>query len=679
MKRIHWYEAALVIAVLGIHLYAALTEAHNFPRNWFNRDDAYFYFKVARNLSAGLGSTFDGLTQTNGYHPLWMLACIPIFALARFDLILPLRVLLMVMAGLSAASGVLVFRLLKRTLSEPVAMLAAAYWVFNSFIHASVTQYGLETGLLAFAILLLLRRLQAFEQTWRAGPVRLKEIILLALLAVFVLLSRLDMVFLAGLVGIWVILRGTPLRFYLLSDLLVSLTAMLVGFVLRSGLPDYYFYAPSAIVLSMLVLAIRIPLLYALGLDRKPGSLGAWQVLARTALAVGVSSGLGVLFLLTFGGPLNAFPRAAVLAEAGLSFVLLSGVRLGAMWFKPAGSGGPLKLDWRRILREGLVFYGLLGAVLAAYMLYNLAVFGTSMPVSGQVKRWWGAPENHVRGGPARSLEAFLGLDSQSDFNVWPQVAGPLEWSARWLRVQTGRVIPFEVIYPLLLVAVGGIAFIILSINRQRCLRLVQRLGLLPLFAGGGLQLLSYNATGYSAVKEWYWVCQMLFLVLFAAVLVDQIIQRVQWTASSRRLLLTGAALLALVWCVQFGQHVYGTMPPGTTHAGEPYVEAQAFIESQTPPGAMVAMTGGGNMAYFVQDRSVVNMDGLINSYAYFEAMREGKAADYLYNLGVDYIFANPDLLTKTAPFQVQFKGRLQKLNQVFGGKELMRLRPPVE
>ncbi len=36
-------------------------------------DDAYFYVKIARNLSLGLGSTFDGVNPTNGYHPLYLL------------------------------------------------------------------------------------------------------------------------------------------------------------------------------------------------------------------------------------------------------------------------------------------------------------------------------------------------------------------------------------------------------------------------------------------------------------------------------------------------------------------------------------------------------------------------------------------------------------------------------
>ncbi len=44
-------------------------------------DDAFYYFRIAQQILAGNGSTFDGQNLTNGYHPLWMLACLPAFGL----------------------------------------------------------------------------------------------------------------------------------------------------------------------------------------------------------------------------------------------------------------------------------------------------------------------------------------------------------------------------------------------------------------------------------------------------------------------------------------------------------------------------------------------------------------------------------------------------------------------
>ena len=45
-----------------------------------NFDDSFYYFQIAYNLSQGKFSTFDGgITQTNGYHPVWLLLITPFY------------------------------------------------------------------------------------------------------------------------------------------------------------------------------------------------------------------------------------------------------------------------------------------------------------------------------------------------------------------------------------------------------------------------------------------------------------------------------------------------------------------------------------------------------------------------------------------------------------------------
>ena len=163
LKRLPWFEIVIVLALLSINGYAAFSDAYNLPNVWFTRDDAYYYFKVAQNISEGHGSTFDGINPTNGYHPLWMLVCVPIFWLAQYDLILPLRILIIVLAGLRAATSILLYHLLRDVIAGPIAMLGALYWAFNSYIHWTAYQQGLETGLAAFCLALFLTLLQRFE------------------------------------------------------------------------------------------------------------------------------------------------------------------------------------------------------------------------------------------------------------------------------------------------------------------------------------------------------------------------------------------------------------------------------------------------------------------------------------------------------------------------------------
>src|ERR671910_19454 len=46
-------------------------------------DDAYYYLGVARSIAEGHGSTFTGLVETNGYHPLWLGVLVPLAAAFR--------------------------------------------------------------------------------------------------------------------------------------------------------------------------------------------------------------------------------------------------------------------------------------------------------------------------------------------------------------------------------------------------------------------------------------------------------------------------------------------------------------------------------------------------------------------------------------------------------------------
>jgi hypothetical protein len=114
----------------------------------------------------------------------------------------------------------------------------------------------------------------------------------------------------------------------------------------------------------------------------------------------------------------------------------------------------------------------------------------------------------------------------------------------------------------------------------------------------------------------------------------------------------------------------YGVKPADT-----PYMEAAAFIETYTEPGSLVGMTGGGNVGYFIQGRTIVNMDGLINSYPYFLANKAHQGSDYLYEMGLDYIFANPAFL-EIQPYRGQYTGRLEVID-FYGGKAIMRFLAP--
>jgi len=81
-------------------------------------DDAYYYFKVARNVVAGQGATFDGIHPTNGYHPLWMGMLVPVAGVVK-DPLLFVRVALGLGVALSLLSAILLHRLVERVAAAP--------------------------------------------------------------------------------------------------------------------------------------------------------------------------------------------------------------------------------------------------------------------------------------------------------------------------------------------------------------------------------------------------------------------------------------------------------------------------------------------------------------------------------------------------------------------------------
>ena len=143
-----------ILFYVGAILFFALGNEYT-VLNWFDNDDAFYYFKVAQNIGEGAGSSFDGISLTNGYHPLWMVICIPIFTLAKFDLILPLRVVIVVSALFHAGVSVLLFRLLYRIFNQNFALIGAAYWAFSPVIIRPFFKGGLESALNAFFIVFL--------------------------------------------------------------------------------------------------------------------------------------------------------------------------------------------------------------------------------------------------------------------------------------------------------------------------------------------------------------------------------------------------------------------------------------------------------------------------------------------------------------------------------------------
>jgi hypothetical protein len=682
-----WFEVALVVVFLSATLYAAFSDAYNLPNRWFIRDDAYYYFKVAQNISEGHGSTFDGIHATNGYHPLWLLICIPIFALARYDLILPLRILAILSGVLQIGTAILLYRLVRRAVSEPAGILAACFWAFNSYVLVFLYKTGVESIITLFLVLALLYSLYKFEVTWRTQPPTLVRIAGMGALAALIAFGRLDLIFYSLVVGFWIVLRSTPMRYLLPLDVLAIVIAVVAAFLTRLGFAAYYDVANSVVIMLIAALVCRIPAFYLLGLYEPPSGWKPLSFLGRILLATAAGT-LVLAAVLLAGSAAGLFPgfsRVVLLLDAAFTLGLLVAIRASAFLFRSGRGAAPpyrplteLRSSGRRWLTEGGVYYAVVGGSMALYMLWNRLAFGTFSPVSGQIKHWWGTFTHSIYGSAASSWLTFFALNPFSDFNAWaPPTTTLSDWSNRLLYHEgTGFGNPRWQANFLGVLAISAlIVMAIPLLKRKPVVRAVVQTGMIPLFVGSWLQILAYNVTGYASPKEWYWLLQPIFLVLAAAVLV-----KVVSAVALDRWRLTRIALwVAVAWYGVHGAFVYwrdayALHPYGLHAAGTAYSPVIPFLEANTEPGAVIGMTGGGNVAYLMPGRTIVNMDGLINSFEYYQALRAGTGADYLYDTGLRYVFANPTLLAAN-PYRGQYADRLELLVD-WGGKDLLRLLP---
>jgi hypothetical protein len=133
---------------------------------------------------------------------------------------------------------------------------------------------------------------------------------------------------------------------------------------------------------------------------------------------------------------------------------------------------------------------------------------------------------------------------------------------------------------------------------------------------------------------------------------------------------------LGVYLLVPFWSLIRANMTYNEWHPGDPNNDIAAFLEANTEPGSIIGLTGGGNAGYFVDDRTVINMDGLINSYEYFQLLKDKKASDYLANEGMNYILANL-LILEQAPYRDQFAPYLELTDKTYGGKNLIHYHAP--
>ena len=156
--------------------------------------DAYYVFTVARNLATGAGLTFDGVSVTTGFHPLWMGVTTAAYFLTR-DIPTFQYSIFIIQTGLFFSGHALLLRVALRAGISIQAFLLVSIPVF--IVHLNIFQEGLENTLLFFFISLLL---WLHTRDWSR---RLTFSMVTAAVLILIYFSRLDGVFLLVLYLPW--------------------------------------------------------------------------------------------------------------------------------------------------------------------------------------------------------------------------------------------------------------------------------------------------------------------------------------------------------------------------------------------------------------------------------------------------------------------------------------------
>ena len=263
-------------------------------------DDAFYYFGIARQVVLGNPPSIDGVTATNGYHPLWLAILIPVYWLAPAgDLLRPIQIAMTIGAIFDTAAGALLWRIGRRLgLSPWPALVPVAAFVASRFQIENATT-GLETPLALFLGLALLH-------SWLDTNVRAVSF---GAIAGLCLLARTDLVIVVA--ALMVARVRTDLRWVLVSGgvaCVVFLPWLAISWATTGTLVQ-----SSGIALS--VINDRIPL--AWGFSNPPVGLGIERAFASMLEA-------GDMVVRASG------PGALPLVAAVALFVLVRG-RLGKL------------------------------------------------------------------------------------------------------------------------------------------------------------------------------------------------------------------------------------------------------------------------------------------------------------------------------------------------------------
>jgi hypothetical protein len=352
------YLVSMAIAVLTA-LVLGLMPVERFIDEGFLIGDSLVYARVAYNIVHGHGSSYDLVTTTNGYHPLWLLMHVP-FMLGAGSIMGRLFLLKLLWAGTALAAslvwGTYIHKKTDSYLAGGVMVLMTSAFGWSLFVLYS----GIETSLV---LLMLGLSLTWAEKMTDSGSYGSRQAALMGALLGLTFLSRLDSIFIAGLLGLAVLWRMRG-RAASMVSMVASGLALSVPYLVWNYVTFDRVTPVSGIVKTAQSISIE-------------GSLGQVSIFIRNMGRIGVDS--RVLFVMV-----------AVVGLAFAVYLYLNRRRLAGvfrlMWVVPAGAA--LQYTYYVLLITELhVSWHMYSQFLCAYIIIAL-VADSSLDWLGERRQW---------------------------------------------------------------------------------------------------------------------------------------------------------------------------------------------------------------------------------------------------------------------------------------------------
>lgn len=325
------------------------------------------------------------------------------------------------------------------------------------------------------------------------------------------------------------------------------------------------------------------------------------------ALGIGV---IGLMYLAWFAGALPSRPAPFLMLGLACSVVFLARLDTLALALILGAAIGARGLRAQNFRWQYWLWFALpVGATVLAYGFINWIFFGHAVPVSGIVKATWA--HTLLRADPLFQTRGWLiaKLDN-------------LLWSLKGLPSA----------FPLY-VAFGSFG--------TAALWVAQALPGVPLSWRGALRrvlgplapFVAYSIAGYVGFalvlhlnlswSPWYYVVQPWLTVLLAAAAFDGL-----WRFSSVRRAPTSGVLqfalygvLLLPFLLLARQQLTLVRERASFTGIEPLYDAAEWARQHVPPDGVIGSWNAGAISY-LSERRTVNLDGLVNSYPFFEQDR---------------------------------------------------------